>query len=198
MKRIILLGTGFMMSIATFAQFSFGVQGTGNLTDAKIKKEDAFAFKKKMKAMPGAGVVVQYQINENLAIRSGGNYQQNGITLKATLNDENNMKVELKNSLNYVQVPVHVLYVKPAFGTRFYAGVGGYVNYGVSGKVKGKFSYSTPEQGHVDFTEEVKAFKKEEDGGAGFKRADFGISAIAGVELLNGLFCKCRLPVWTV
>jgi hypothetical protein len=190
MKKIILLLTGVVLSVATFAQLSFGVQGTGNLATASVKYEDFFDFRKSMKAMPGAGIVVQYAINKNLALRTGANYLQNGVVLKTTIDESVNMKLELENNLNYVQVPVNLLFTLPVTRFQFFAGGGGFINYGISGKSKATLSHIMPDGHESVVVEEVKAFKKEEDGGAGLKKTDYGISALAGIRLGTGLFAN--------
>jgi hypothetical protein len=190
MKKMILSATGIILSLASFAQFSFGLQGTGNLGNAKIKNENDFDYRKKMRAMPGAGIVVQYELGKHLAVRSGVNYQQNGVTLKTTVDESVNMKLEIQNSLRYVQLPVNLLYTIRLSRLQLYAGAGGYINYGVDGKLKATLSFTMPDGSESKVTEKAKAFKKEEDGGAGFKKTDFGVGALAGIKLGKGLFAN--------
>ena len=188
MKKIILLGTGFIMSIAGFSQFSVGVQATGNLSDAFIKNDNDFDYSKSMRIMPAAGIVAQYDLGEHFAIRSGINYVQHGITLKATVDEDVQMKVKARMRLHYLQLPVTAMYTLPLENARLFAGIGGYFGYGISGKDKETLSYIAPDESMIVITEEIDAFKKEEEDGAGLKRTDFGATALAGVELRNGLF----------
>ncbi|HEY6506047.1 MAG TPA: porin family protein [Chitinophagaceae bacterium] len=188
MKKIFLLTTGIVLSIAGFSQLSFGIHGTGNLADANIKYENDFSLNKKMKAMPGAGIDVQYAFSEHVAVRSGVNYIQNGVELKTTLDETVNLQVKINNNLNYIQVPLNVLYTVPVSRVQLYAGGGGFVSYGVSGKTKSRLSYTMPDGHEAVVVEEMDAFKKEEDGGAGLKRLDYGVGALAGVRLSNGFF----------
>jgi hypothetical protein len=71
---------------------------------------------------------------------------------------------------------------------QFYAGGGGYINYGVSGKSKAKLSHTMPDGHEAVVVEEADAFDKEEDGGTGLNRTDLGVGALAGLRLGNGLF----------
>ena len=191
MKKIVLAISGLVISLAGFSQFSVGLQGTGSLANAQIKNASDFDYKKKMRAMPGAGVVVQYAFNENFALRSGVNYQQNGVKLTATAVQESiEMKVELENTLHYVQVPVNALFVFPVGSLKLYAGAGGYLNYGISGNAKSTLSYTDYDGEKQTIKEKAKAFKKEDDGGANLKRTDFGASALAGIQLPGGLFAN--------
>lgn len=190
MKKIFLFIAAATFSIAGFSQLSIGLHGTGNLADAKIKSENDFDYKKKMRAMPGAGIDIQYGFGKHFAIRTGANYIQNGVTLSTTVDESVNMQLKIENSLNYVQVPVNFLYTIPVFRMQFFAGAGGYINYGISGKSKARLSY-TMSDGHESVTiEEADAFKKEEDGGAGLKKTDYGVGALAGIRLGNGLFAN--------
>src|SRR5690349_15557031 len=131
MKKILLLVAGITLSVASFSQLSFGIHGTGNLADASIKNENDFDYTKKMRAMPGAGIDIQYAFSKHVALRTGANYIQNGITLKTTVDETVNMQLKIQNNLHYVQVPVNLLYTIPVLRMQLYAGGGGYFNYGI-------------------------------------------------------------------
>jgi hypothetical protein len=182
MKKIIGAEAGIVLSLGSFAQFNVGIHGTGNLASAKIKFENDFDYSKTMKAMPGAGIVLQVGINKNLAIRSGVNYVQNGVVLKATVDGETSMKIKLENNLHYIQVPVNLLFQVPVSSVKFFAGGGAFFNYGISGKTKSTLTYTMPDGETFTETEKADAFKKEEDGGAGLKKTDFGVAALAGLQ----------------
>jgi hypothetical protein len=190
MKKVFLLMAGITLSVISFSQLSFGIHGTGNLADASIKNENDFDYTKKMRAMPGAGIDIQYAFGKHVALRTGANYVHNGITLKTTVDETVNMQLKIQNNLHYVQVPVNLLYTIPVMRMQVYAGGGGYFNYGISGKTKAKLSHIMPDGNESVVVEEVDAFKKEEDGGAGLKKTDYGISALAGIRLGNGLFAN--------
>jgi hypothetical protein len=188
MKKIFFFVAGLLVSAVSFSQLSFGIHGTGNLANARVKYSEDLDYKKQMRAMPAAGVDVQYAFSRHFAIRSGANYVQNGVRVSTTLDETVNMTVRIDNNLKYVQVPVTFLYTVPVARVQLYAGAGGFVNYGISGKSKMKLSYTMPDGNEAVMEEESDPFKKEEDGGAGMKRTDYGVAAMAGVRLLNGLF----------
>lgn len=186
---MILLATGIALSTAGFSQFSFGVQATGNMSTARLTTSDDINFSKTMRFSPGGGLVAQYALSDKLAIRSGINYLQNGGVFNYTDNDFIVTKVKVDNKLNYLQLPVNFMYKLPIGKLELYAGVGGYISYGLSGKTKITKSYTLPDGNHVT-EEERDAFKDAEKNGAGFRKVDFGASALAGVKLKNGLFAN--------
>jgi hypothetical protein len=77
----------------------------------------------------------------------------------------------------YLQVPVNVVYRIPAVIGNVYFGAGPYVGLGLSGKAKG-----TDENGN-SVSEDIEFGS---DPGT-FKRTDFGLNGIAGVEFKGGL-----------
>jgi hypothetical protein len=86
----------------------------------------------------------------------------------------NNLQIPVKFTLNYINIPLQLLYMpKVALGNVFF-GSGPYANILVSGKIN-----STMESGHI------KIGNSSDDD---YKRFDFGIYNSAGVELNKGLF----------
>ena len=182
MKKILLLLSVTIVSASAFSQLSIGLQGTGSITDAKIKTAADLNYKKKMKAMPGGGIVLQYGVSKHFAIRSGVNYAQQGVNITTTLDDASKMQVKLESKLHYVQVPLNFLYTVPVSRVQFYAGGGGYINYGVDGNITATLTHTMPDGHQTSTVEKSDAFKKEEDGGSGFKKTDWGVAALAGVR----------------
>ena len=139
MKKVVTLIIGGLTTLASVAQVSIGVQGTGTLSDANIETTDFFVPSKKMRTLPGAGVVVDINLKPSLVLRTGVNYQQQGITLEASANgvpgEIEEIKTVAKLNLHYVQVPLNVLYETKG-ATRFFVGGGPYVSFAVSGKSK--------------------------------------------------------------
>ena len=99
-------------------------------------------------------------------------------------------QVKAENTLHYLQLPVNVLYNIPVGKVTIFAGAGGFINYGIDGTTK-QTTRQFMQDGSVDVTvEDLKAFKKENQGGAGLKKFDYGASALAGVKFNNGLFAN--------
>lgn len=192
MKRMLLMAGGLLIAAASFSQVSLGVQATGNLASAKLDFPDGPDFKKKAVFGPGAGFVAQYAVSETFALRSGLTFLQHGVKLKSDFFQDGvgDINMEAKNKLNYIQLPVYALYTKKLTTIELFAGAGPYANYGVSGKSKLTYTYFDEGGEKVTESEEADAFKKEEDGGSGMKRFDWGAGAIAGIRLPNGLFAN--------
>lgn len=193
MKKVLALMMGIAVTTGAFSQLSVGFQGIGNASTADVKFNGESSITKKRRAMPGAGLVLEYAIHEKLAIRSGINYLQNGITVNTVGPDPNNgdlgeIKIEAKTKLDYLQVPLNVLYTTPARHTQFFTGAGPFFNFGLSGKTKLTGTYTLPGGSTETVKDDKDAFKKESEGGAGLKRFDMGIGAIAGVKFAAGIF----------
>lgn len=190
MKRMILMAGGLLIAAASFSQILVGVQATGNLASAKVEFPDGPDFKKKAVFGPGAGFVAQFAVNEKFALRSGLNFLQNGVKINSTDVQDGigEFEIEAKNKLNYLQIPVYALYTKEVSLVEIYAGAGPYINYGISGKSKITYTYTDENGDKATDSEESDAFKKEEDGGVGFKRFDWGAGAIAGIRFPGGMF----------
>lgn len=193
MKQFFSLLIGLAIACSAFSQVAIGVQGTGNLSDANLDATDFFALSKKARVMPGAGIVADITVNPGLLIRTGLNYQQNGITLKATLpglpGEIDEIRTEAKLNLHYVQLPVNVLYSTKG-STKFFVGGGPYVSFAVSGKSKMESTIKFSDGSVETEKEETNVFEKDEEGNTSFKRFDYGLGAIAGVKLPGGLFAN--------
>jgi Outer membrane protein beta-barrel domain len=193
MKKLITTLTGIAIAVVSNAQLSLGVQVIGNLGDIKITTSDVQSLSKKMKAMPGGGLVVQYGISNRIAIRSGVNFLQQGakLTIDAPSpgGDMPAVKATADINLNYLQVPVYALYTINLSKLQFFAGGGGYINYGTGGKLKSKGVYVS-NYGTEAFEEKTDPFKSENGDNAAFKRTELGVGAMAGLRLPNGLFAN--------
>ena len=193
MKRVVVLLIGVVTTLNSFAQLSIGVQGTGNLSDAHVEAADLFT--KKSKVLPGAGIVADLTLSPSLTVRTGVNFLQQGVQLNSTLPwggdgqpEETSLKATAK--LNYLQVPVNVLFTTKGKGIQLFAGGGPYASFAVSGKTKLETTYKFSD-GSVETEKETNdPFKKDEDGETTFKRLDYGVGVLAGLKLSNSLFAS--------
>ncbi len=193
MKKVVALLTGIVVSISSFSQFSFGIQGTGNLSDAQLKSSDLINLKKTARLMPGAGLVADINVTPGLLVRTGINYQQNGIEIKTSLDgipgEIDEIKVSGKMNLHYVQVPLNVLFTTKG-SLRFFVGGGPYASFAVKGKANQETTLKFSDGTTVTEKEESDVFEKDQDGNTSFKRFDYGVGAIAGIKFPGGLFAN--------
>ena len=193
MKKVVTVMIGVITTFASFSQLSIGVQGTGNLSDASIEAPDLFKPTKKMKVLPGAGIVADLRLNPGLLLRTGINYQQQGINLETSFGGFGGEIEEIstisKVNLQYIQVPLNLLFTTKG-STQFFAGGGPYLSFAVSGKSKNETTYKFSDGAISTEKEELDVFEKDEDGNTSFKRTDFGLGIMAGVKLPGGLFAN--------
>ncbi len=198
MKKVTAIVAGIFFTASAFAQLSWGVQGTGTLSNATFKVVEDITPEKKMKITPGGGLVVQYQVSGKFAIRSGINFLQQGIKLSASEVPAGggmpSVSIQSNSKLNYLQLPVSFLYTMPAGEAQLYAGAGSYLNYGISGKTITRTVYETTTGKEVsEDTEDV--FKAAAGNESMFKRVDLGVSVIAGIKFSNGMFANAGYQV---
>lgn len=193
MKKVVTILAGIITTVSSYSQLSIGIQGTGNLSDAKLETADFFAPTHKARVLPGAGIVADLTINPGLSIRTGINYQQQGISLKTSFagipGEINEIRTEAKLNLQYLQVPLNILYTTKG-ATKFFAGGGPYISYAVSGRSKMETTYKFADGSSQTEKEESNVFEKDEEGNTSFRRGDYGIGAIAGVKLPGGIFAN--------
>lgn len=167
-----------VFSFAVHAQFAAGIQATGVLASADIKSMD-IDFKKNMRALPGAGLMLQYDLGKHIALRSGAGWQKQGSQMEWTGSNE---EAALATTMDYIQVPLHLLVATKPGSVRLYTGPGVYAGYGINGTMTMRMK---PANGGVEVKEEYKAFGSEADGGGGMQREDFGLGAMAGIKFRN-------------
>jgi hypothetical protein len=193
MKKVLTLMIGIVTTATSFSQVSLGIQGTGNLSDAKVESADLLSPKKKMRMLAGAGIVADIQFSPAVAVRTGINYLQNGISLTSSLDgvpgEIDEMSVTGKINLHYLQVPLNVLFTSKG-RIQFYAGGGPYFSYALSGKTKLETTIKFADGTVVKDRAEADVFEEDENGETNWRRTDYGVGALAGVKLPGGLFAN--------
>lgn len=168
-----------------------GAQATGNLSYAKLSIDGASDFKKSAVIGFGVGVISDVTLSNKLSLRSSLNLLQKGATLEPDFDGDNGGGIDLppvtiKNKFYYAELPVILTYNVGLPNGKLFFGAGSSVGYGLSGKAK--VTTSDPFNPGQKETESFDAFKKEEDGGAGFKRFELSANAIAGFQWNSGLY----------
>src|SRR4051812_49403463 len=186
MKKVFLLAAATIVASVSFSQVKFGVQVIGNAGSASIKSEELSNFKKPMKIGFGAGVVADIPLQNNLGVRTSVNFLQKKSSVEfATPGTDK--KSTINSTLNYVEVPVNLVYKIPMKGASVYFGAGPSFGYGISGKLKFQGYEAIGGVVHA-IDESTEAFTKEDKGGAGMKRFDISANVNAGVQFDNGLY----------
>ena len=188
MKKVFLLVAAGLITTAGFSQVRFGAQAAGTFSSASLS-EDTEGMKKKMKPGFGVGVIAEIPLSDALSLRPSLNFMQKGVKLEGSeTSDMGSFSGEMKVNMNYVELPVIFAYNFNLPNSKIYVGAGPSFGAGISGKSKSHFTVTMPGMPPFSETEEVETFKKDEDGGADFKRFDFSANVIAGIQLNNGFF----------
>ncbi|WP_461451511.1 outer membrane beta-barrel protein [Mucilaginibacter sp.] len=97
-------------------------------------------------------------------------------------NGGENFTAKSKLSIDYLELPVNFLYNMPVKGGKFFIGGGPYLAYGLSGKGKTTEIITSNGNTTTTYSETNSNFGSE-----GLRRFDFGLGALGGFELNNGI-----------
>ncbi|MEP6513257.1 MAG: porin family protein [Parafilimonas sp.] len=165
MKKILLVIFAVAAISALHAQASFGIQAGATFASEKAKF-GGVSFNLDTKVGFTAGVVASVPLASDLSFDPSLNFTQKGGKTSAGGD-------ELKETLNYIELPLNFVYNFDAGAGDFFVGLGPSLSVGVSGKDK-----SGSESVDVNFgsnADELKAF-------------EFGGNILAGYKLENGIF----------
>ena len=167
MKKLLFTAFILFCSMGVKAQINYGIQASGVLSNAAFTDDDLDNTKKEFRPGFAAGIFVEFPISDNFGVIPSVNFMQKGVkvTSETTIAGED-FNQEMKASLNYIEVPVIVVYTIGK--SNFYIGAGP----------------SFEEEG-ILYSESfnMDAFKSEDENGAGLKRFDFGITGMAGYKI---------------
>ncbi len=178
MKKItIALGVFLISSVATFAQVKVGLTGGVQLASQKndfnsgsssgsINGSERIGFM--------AGLILDAAFSESFSIRPQILYSVKGT--KYTAAQLGATGAEATATVNYVEVPVQLVYGLSAGPGKVVLGAGPYAAYALNGKLKGSFQGQTEEES-IEFG----------SGQDQWKQLDYGVRVSAGYELTAGL-----------
>jgi hypothetical protein len=189
MKKIYLLAVAAIVTTAAFSQVKWGLQATGNLANVKLSMDGAELFKKGTNIGFGIGLASEVDLGTSLSLRPSLNLLQKGGRLESAFDKEDGEmlpSVSIDNKFYYAELPVNLVYNVNLSSGKLFFGAGPSVGLGLFGKAK--VTSTNPFDPSEKETEEFDAFKKEEEGGAAYKRLDFSANAIAGFQSKTGLY----------
>jgi hypothetical protein len=188
MRKIILMLFVSALSLPVLAQsVKFGVKAGLNESTADVGKTSS-----DISNLSGlnAGAFADFEVGK-LSLQPGLYFTQKGFNSKTSIivpvplgGTPGSFNATGRARLNYLQLPVNVLYniaVKPG---KIFLGGGPYYGYALSGNVKGSTISVYPGQGNFTDNQNNNIVF---GGDNGYKRSDFGANALAGIQLKNGL-----------
>jgi hypothetical protein len=172
MKKFLFLCTAIAVSTTVFSQARFGIKGGLNLANQKLSA--SLMGQKFDQSGDGivsfhVGGVAEIPIAPNFAFRPELLISGKGCDM-TVIDPDTEEETTGKFRPFYLEVPLNFVY-KHEFpsGLGFYGGAGPSIAYGLFGKVKGGGESD-------DFFQD-----------GAFKRFDFGLNLVAGIELTSGL-----------
>jgi hypothetical protein len=168
MKKIFLAVLALVsMSLVSDAQFRVGVKAGGTISRQRVNGESGSSlFSNDKYKNYHAGLITEFKIAQNVYLQPQLLYTRKGSRLLSSIGAP-----DMKVRVNYVEMPVNVIYKLPASFGQIFGGAGAALSYGFSGKLD--------QAGHK---QSVFADNRT------WRREDISLSFTAGVEFDNGIF----------
>ena len=198
MKKLLLLALICCSTIICFAQTTkFGI--IGGLNESTIREpyinNGAAAFKNEsvsLSALTGfnAGVFAEFKykkisvLPELLYTVKGSNFTE-VIPSNGSFAFRGNGKV----TINYLELPINVLYNIPVRSYTFFIGGGPYIAYGINGKAKSSNTVTINDATTNTSTEKNVNFG---NGSTDYKNPDYGLNASGGVTFKDGIMFNLK------
>ncbi|MBI3719923.1 MAG: PorT family protein [Sphingobacteriales bacterium] len=154
---------------------------TGGISIASMKaKASGLSFTTDSKVGLTIGVIADLKLSHHFTLQHGLNFTQKGSKINLNFDTD---KVHSKETLNYIELPINILYSVEAGKGKFFGGAGPAFNYGIGGKSESTITsngQTTSDSHNVKFGNSV--------GTDDYKPLEIAGNIIAGYELQNGLF----------
>ena len=185
--KIFLSAICLVVATSAMSQVSFGVQGGGILSMARVEQETlpGQILKGDSKFGWQAGLIADIPFGEGgLRLMPELNFINKGYKLKTSVDIlGQTFAVDGSSSTNYIELPLNLAYTVAVGDNFLVLGAGPYGAYGINGKNK----VTTAIGGLEDKTEENVEFGS---GDEQVKRFDYGLNFMAGYLVGNGLMVK--------
>jgi hypothetical protein len=176
--KLVLMAVAICLTVTSFAQMgrpSFGVRAGVNFQNLNGKDGNDDRLENNLLVGFNAGVNAEVPIAQDFFIQPGLLY-----SVKGAKSDDAFAGQDIKVKLNYLELPINLLY-KPALGEgRLLMGFGPYIAYALNGKVKG-------DNDAVDIEFDNEASPLDYADGPVMKRFDAGANLLFGFEMSNNL-----------
>lgn len=169
MKKILLSAFAIIsFSLLTEAQVRIGIKAGGNISKqhVNVSHGNSIFSNDKYKSFH-AGLISEFTIAERFYLQPQLLYSRRGSTLLSSTG-----AADTKVRINYIDVPVNLVYKLPVSFGKIFGGAGAAFSYGFGGKLEQNGQKS-------------KVYNSHE-----WKREDVSLSFTAGVEFNNGLFAS--------
>lgn len=155
-------------------QSSFGFQAGATFASYKVRVDNISATSKTKLGFT-AGVTGDIDMGKNFSFQPGLNFLQKGGVEK---NNSNSNEIKTTTNLNYLELPLNIVYNAKSISGKFFVGAGPSLSMGLSGK--GKVSGSG-----IDETDKIKFGSSDDDD---FKALELGVNFLAGYQFKSGVF----------
>lgn len=190
MRKIITLTVLLISTYPLFAQKNFGIHAGLAYTNAKYVEEGIIPDTKYKAGFTG-GAFAELPLKGNLFFRPELNFIQKGLKYEETENFGNNnyYKTSLNLRMNYVELPLHLVY--KLHGTKAFLGAGPVLSLGLSGNLR--YSYIEniggiidEDAGTSDIVFDGKQADMNDDRGH-FKPIDIGFGLLGGYNIKQNI-----------
>lgn len=200
MKKIILAVAIAAISSTSFGQISFGLQVGANLAFGKAEYDygtsfPGYSLTNDPKVGALAGFVAEIPFGK-LAFRPELNFIQKGSKTNSAFAGFGGDIDKFNITLNYVELPLNVVYKLNMGNGNFFFGLGPSLAFGLSGKYKVS-NEAYPGDPDYNYTRDIKFDGKKaddindpNDDDKHLKRFDVGANVLAGYKLPMGVFFK--------
>ncbi len=186
MKKLFFAAVCTVLAAAASAQ-SFGIHAGANLGSATTKDPSGLSFSPKSKLGFLVGVVAEIPLATSVNFRPELNFIQKGYKVSFSADFGGGVtSIEGEETLNYMEIPLNVVYNFPAGAHQVFLGAGPSIGYGLSGKNKA----TVMEPGQPTTTEKNDVKFGGDEVNDDYKALDFGANILGGFKMNNGLFFK--------
>ena len=186
MKKNLLIAGFLIFSISTFAQtLSYGIKAGVNFSEITSSGSGASVSSQNLTGFH-AGVIVDLGLGA-FSLQPGLFYTTKGGKNTATETEFGFTGTgSSKTTLNYLELPVNLLYKIPAIDGKIFLGAGPYIGYGLSGRLTGTVNIPGVPATNID----QKITFGNDDGD--IKNPDYGANFLLGYEFDQGLLVSAN------